>query len=159
MTAKSTGKNSQTPSKKQFAAKKIGGNLIVTIDKERFSKKVSAEEAEIILKKVALYNKRPSDTAKKAIVKMLTPEATKLTEQKETIKAKAKGIKQQLKKQVKGSKVATSPERNLLTELEEMLTADATAVDKFQELLNRFKKVEAARPEAVASSAPRRGEH
>lgn len=83
------------------AAKKIGANMIVMFGSEKHSRKVSMEEGDKILREVALYNKRPTEARKQTIIKLTTPEATKIKEAKEKTEAKIKGLKQQVKKEEK----------------------------------------------------------
>lgn len=91
-----------SPSKsEEFSAKKIGANLIVTIGTERYARKVSKEEGETILGKITIYNKKPTDSKKKEIIKLLAPVGTKVEEEKEKTKAQIKGVKHQAKKEGK----------------------------------------------------------
>jgi transcriptional regulator NrdR family protein len=161
-----------TPSKKEevkdgdFTAKKIGANLIVSVvgTTEKFTRKVTAEEGEKIMRKMALYNKKPTESGKKALIKLLTPELTKKKEDKEKVAVKTKAIKKQIKKitkrEAKKEAVAVEGRKDLMTELTELLTTDETAVGRLQALLNKFKKVEEAVPTATAAPTRRyRDEH
>lgn len=142
-----------------FAAKKIGSNIIISTGKERFSKKVTKEEGEAILKKIELYNKRPSDDKKKQIIKLVAPEAAKKSSEVEKIKSKAKGLKSQVKKAAKKNKTVNKDAKTFLVELEELLQSDETAVDTLQKILDKYKRVEEAKPAAVAAPVIRRGEY
>jgi len=145
----------------KFAAKKVGSNAIATIGKERFARKVTKEEWETISKKIGLYNKRPSENSKKALIKLLTPEAAKVKEEKEKVEAKVKGLKQQVKKEIKKEKGNKDKveQKDLLGQLEDLLISDETAVPKLQALLDKFKKVEEKAPAAKESPKPRSGEY
>lgn len=107
-----------------------------------------------------MYNKKPFDVLKASIIKMMSPAEAKAKEDKEKTTAKVKGIKQQIKKEVKksGSKKADAPKFDLLAELDKALTSSPESVSKFQELLNKFKKVEEKAPVAETTAAPRHGE-
>lgn len=146
----------------QFKAKKIGANMIATMGTEKYSRKVSKEEGDAIIKKITLYNKKPNETAKKAIIKMLTPESVKIKEEKEKNQAKVKGLKQQIKKESKKGvgvdKKVKKENKDLLGQLEDMLTDNPDAVDKLQALLNKFKKHEEKAPKERYTTNPRRGE-
>lgn len=150
-----------------FSAKKIGANIIVIGQKQdgtsdRLSRKVTKEEAEVISKKIALFNKKPSEATGKAIVKLTTPEAAKKQEEKETNEVKVKSLAKKVKqaaKQDKSSKEIVE-RKNVLEELEELLTNDETAVERIEVLLKKFKKVEdKVVPAAVPSSYRRPGEN
>src|ERR1044072_1226093 len=87
----------------QFSAKKVGTNLIVTFgkNKERWQKKVTADEFKKISDKITLYNKQPKDSTYDAIVKLMTPVESEKKATKEKVTAAKKGIKQQIKKETK----------------------------------------------------------
>lgn len=87
--------------KDQFAAKKIGANMVAKLGDEKYSRKVTMEEGEKIFKEIKIYNKKPSEERKQKIIKLLTPEATKVKEAKEKQDSKIKGVNQQLKKKDK----------------------------------------------------------
>jgi hypothetical protein len=82
----------------QMGFTKLGANLIIQLGTERWSRKVTIEESDIIKKKVLLYNKKPNDNLKLQIVKLMTPETVKKQQEKEKKEAQAKGVKQQVKK-------------------------------------------------------------
>lgn len=162
MTKTTTVVKSKFSPKDEFVAKKIGANLIVTIGKgkneERYGKKVTLEEAELVMRKMVNYNKRPTEGGKATIIKLLTPEATKIKEEQEKNKAKAKGLKQQIKKETKKS-MEDKPKRNILEEIEELVSTDDTAIPRLQAILDKFKKVEEAKPAPVAAKQRMTGEH
>lgn len=144
----------------KFAAKKIGANMIATVGTERYARKVTMEESEVIMKKITLYNKRPTETSKKALIKLLTPETVKAKEEKEKVEAKVKGLKQQVKKEIKKEKGNKDniEQKDLLGQLEDLFAADSEAVDKIQALLNKYKKAEEKAPEGQITKNPQRKE-
>lgn len=113
------------------------------------------------MKKAEMYNKKPTEMLKNAIIKLMTPAETKAKEETDKLKAKSKGLKQQVKKETRkgGDKKVAKEKFDLLDALDKALTEDATAVDKFQKLLDKFKKVEEAVPIAVSTPTPRKGEN
>lgn len=147
----------------KFVAKKLGANLIATIEgsTERYAKKVSIEEGKLIMDKMAIYNKRPSNAKKQEIIALLTPEAIKVKKEKETLVAKAKGVKQQVKKEIKKSKSKSDikEHKSLLEQLEAEIQADEAAIPRIQAILDKFKKVEKKAPEPVHTLTPRDGEY
>jgi hypothetical protein len=158
---KSTSKKTPVAEGK-FIAKGLGVTLIVTVEgtKERYSKKMSKEEKAAVIKEMEAYNKRPSATRKKKIIGLLAPEAVKKAAVKEATTAKIKGLKSQVKKIKKTNKKEEKEEKSILVQLEEALTQDATAVDKLQAILDKFKKKdEKVVPVAAVTSSPRGGEN
>lgn len=131
---KEEAKKEEAPS--QFAAKKVGSNLIVTIGTERYSRKVTSEEWESISKKILLYNKKPSEASKRAIVKILQPATTKDKEAKEVAETKIKGLEKQLKKKgkeevkvaAKAKKVVKSEANKSTSEGAEMIAYTKTGI-------------------------------
>ncbi len=87
--------------KDQIKGKKVGNTLILTIDKKLINKKVTKEETDTILAKVATYNKKPSDKQRDAIKKLMTPKAIEANKIKEKEKTKLKGLKTLVKKETK----------------------------------------------------------
>jgi len=142
----------------QFAAKKIGARIVANLGAGRFSKSVTKEEYQVLADKIAIYNKKPTEQKQKAIVKLLTPEASKKKEEKEIIEVKVKAVKKQIKKAAKITKKAPSEKRNLIQEFEDLVTTDETAIPKLQAILDRFKKVEEKAPTPQVTPAPRSGE-
>lgn len=142
--------------------KKIGNNLVASLGKEKFSKKLlDDKEYEAIEKKVLLYNKRPTEASKAAITKLLAPEATKVAKQKEDKKAVARGIKKQIKKVAKtkkANKEDTKGEMDLLKTLDSKVASSEVTVDQLQEIINKYKKVEEKAPEPQNTPKPRYGE-
>jgi hypothetical protein len=92
---------------------------------------------------------------------MMSPAEVKAKDDKEKATAKVKGLKQQIKKEVKktGSRKADAPKFDLLAELDKALTDSPESVDKFQKLLDKFKKVEEKAPVAETTRSPRGGEN
>jgi len=152
---------------KSFSAKKIGTNIIVMGEKEdgtseKLSRKVTKEEGDVIIKKITLFNKKPSDKVGKDIIKLVTPDAVKNKEEKEATETKVKALTKQVKKASKTDKSVegVKERKSILEELEELLSTDTTAVDKLQALLNKYKKVEEkVAPKATASTSIRTGEY
>lgn len=153
---------------KQFSYKKLGAILILQIgegaDTKTFSKKVTAEEFDIVSRKVLLYNKKPTQTNYDTIVKLMTPEAQKKKLEQEKTQAAVKGIKKQVKKATKAAnKTKTKEEKkDFLAQLEEFLQENPEGVAKLQIVLDKFKPIAApvipiAAPKEVAM--PRRGEY
>ncbi len=85
----------------KFVGKKIGVNIIVTHGKEKYSTKASKEDSEKIMQKIALYNKKPSDSLKNQIVKLLAPKTTEKKKEKEKVETEIKGYKKLAKKEIK----------------------------------------------------------
>jgi len=142
----------------QFSLKKIGANVIATLDgKKAGSRKISQEDYEIIVRKVTLYNKKPSETAKNTILKLLSPETTKKVKQKEDTETKIKGYKKLQKKESKKGRVIETVRKDVMEELEEMLETNKDNIGKVEAILAKFKKVEI--PVKETSSIPRRGEY
>lgn len=79
---------------KEIKAKQIGLSMLLVIDGKKYSKKCTKEEISSIKNKVLLYEKKPSETLKKQILKLID----KTIIEKETIKAKEKGLKKAIKK-------------------------------------------------------------
>lgn len=150
----------KTEALEKIKAKKIGANIVVTIGTEKYTKKGTAEEWEEIKKKVELYEKKPSEAGRKAILKLAAPETIKAKEVKEKNEAKAKGIKQQIKKENKKEKpkVVEAEKKSLIAQLEEELSDHPESVDALQKILDKFKKVEEKAPIAQYTKNPRRGE-
>lgn len=151
------------PVASEFAAKKIGVNFIATLKEDgkstKYSKKVTPEETEVLKKKIELYNRKPSDTLKETIIKLLAPEAVKKEKVKEDLTAKVKGIKQQAKKATKAVTKVSKEEKDVLKTLEADLTAGSVTVQEAQAIVNKFKKVEEVKASAVISSYRRSGEY
>lgn len=144
-----------------FQAKKLGANLIATVKgtQERYARKVNKEEGETIMKKMELYNKKPSAKLKTEIVKLMQPAAAIIAKEKEAVEAKAKGLKQQIKKETKKSKVSVDKvSKSLIEQLEEEIEYDGTAIPKLQAILDKYKKVEANAPTAQITKSPTRKE-
>jgi hypothetical protein len=150
-------KETKDSTQNKFKAKKIGANIIVTYNSEKYSRKVSKEESEILMRKMAFYNKKPSETGKKSIIKLLTPETTKRAKQKEETEAKIKGYKKLQKKENKKSKITESVKRDIMEELEEALASNKDNIPKVQSILDKFKEVEI--PKKEESPYGRRGEY
>jgi len=93
--------------------------MIVTNGSERFARKVSMEEGEMILKKVAAYNKSGSEKTLSAIVKSMTPEAVKAKEAKEKEKAKLKGKKKLVKKEIKENAKSEKTKKRIINNIVE----------------------------------------
>lgn len=145
-----------------FQAKKLGANLIATVKgtSERYARKVSKEEAEVIMKKMELHNKKPNAKLKAEIVALMQPATVAAKKEQEKVEAKTKGLKQQIKKETKKSKVKVDQaQKSLVQQLEEEISKDETAIPKLQAILNKYKKVEEKKPEAVTTSNPRGGEN
>jgi len=167
VTKKVVEKKTATPSTKtelkegSFEGKIIGANFIASVKgtKERYSVKVTKEQSEVIKKKMELYNKRPSAAKKAEIIKMLQPVATAAKVEAEKTEAKAKGLKQQIKKETKKSKTSVSKEqKSLIQQLEEEISHDETAIPKLQAILDKYKKVEEKAPVAQITGKPTRKE-
>lgn len=159
-TATATKKQNKTETSKQFSAKKIGANIIASYDGKKVgSRKVSKEEYDVIARKMAFYNKKPSDTGYKAIIKLLAPETSKKAAEKEATEAKVKGYKKLQKKEDKKAKADKKEDvkRDIMEELEEMLEVDKSSVSKVQSLLDKFKEVPV--PEKVESAKRYGGEY
>lgn len=145
-----------------FQAKKLGANLIATVKgtTERYARKVTKEEGETIMNKMELYNKRPSAKLKNEIVKLMQPATTTIVKEKEVAEAKTKGLKQQIKKETKKSKVSVDKDKkSLISQLEEELVKDPSAAPKLQAILEKYKKVEEKAPVAISTHSPRGGEY
>lgn len=155
-----TKKPASKGTKDQFVAKKIGANLIATFNKEKYARKVSKEEASIVMKKMEMYNKKPSDRMKAQIVKLLTPATIKAKQDEEAIEAKAKGIKHQIKKEVKRSKSKDSEKEriNLIEQVETAIRKNEVDVEQLQAMVDRYKKVEEKAPLSEQTTTPWRGE-
>lgn len=97
LTKKAPIKKSST--KDQFVAKKIGANLIATFNNEKYSKRVTKEEADVVMKKMEMYNKKPSDRMKSQIITLLTPATTAAKKQAEVVEMKKKGYQKLIKKE------------------------------------------------------------
>lgn len=112
---------------------------------------------------MAFYNKKPSDTGYKAIIKLLTPETSKKTKEKEDTEAKIKGYKKLQKKEVKKekedkkAKAAESVKKDIMEELEEVIENDKSNIAKVEEILAKFKEVKV--PEPVATPTPTKREY
>lgn len=143
--------------KNQFQAKKIGANIIVTFNSEKYSRKVSKDESDILMRKMSFYNKKPSETGKRIIVKLLTPEATKKVVEKEKVEAEIKGYKKLQKKADKKTKVSETVKKDIMQELEEVLQVDKESIVKVEAILAKFKTIEV--PQKEVSSYRRSGEH
>lgn len=72
--------------------KKIGNNLNLVINEQKYSKRVTKEEGEAILKKIALYNKKNSDKLEQDIIALMTSIAN--------VKAKQEVAKKSLEKKI-----------------------------------------------------------
>ena|SRR5580765_7369743 len=144
----------------KISAKKIGVNMIATIDGKKYSAKLSAENVEAVKKRIELYNKRPSETGKKAIIKLLTPETVKKEATKEKLKTKEKGYKKLVKRSIKQikAKSADKETRILIRDVEEALVAEDISVAELEELLRRAKGIEEKAPREQYTKDPRRGE-
>lgn len=155
-----------------MSLKKLGSKLVLTPAKG--AKPITRSPAtdkdyDAISKKVELYNKQPKDTTKAAILAMMQPKQAAEKAHTEKVVAAKKGIKQQIKKatktmKTKGDEAIIAPQRNLLEELDALLSSDPKAVDSLQALLNKYKKTEETKPEEIkphaqASPVRRRGEY
>lgn len=104
----------KAPTKKvleQLSAKKVGNNLIIIIDKKKYTKKVDAESVKRISNKILLYNKNNNQTIKNELLDIFEP--SRLVQ--EVQKSKEKGLKKSLKKAEReeeiGSKVAVNTKK------------------------------------------------
>lgn len=147
---------------KQIKAKRVGNNLIVMVGKDKLTKKVTAEEAETVLKQVEKFNKKPNEKLQASIVKAMAPKTLEEKVVKETKKAAAKGVKKQIKKATKKAPVKAKEKKDLVADIRkriegEGLTAEETSA--LEELLKKGKKVEEAAPAPAQSTYRRPGEH
>lgn len=157
---------SEKPSKQEatqqdkITAKKIGVNLIATIDGQKYSAKLDPEALEIVKKKIELYNKRNTDSNKKAIIKLLTPETVKKQVAKEKLEVKQKGIKKLVKKNLKEAKIKSGNKETkiLIKDVELALEAKDLTVAELEDLLRRAKGIEEKVAPAEVTEKPRGGE-
>lgn len=134
----------------KMSGKKLGANFILTIKEENkdtitLSRKVTMEEGAKLYKEIETFNKKASEKRFKDIIKLITPEAVKKAQTVENTKAAVKGIKQQVKKQVKakGKNGDVQEEKNFLTLMEDFLKSEESpevAVEKIDAVLAKFRK-------------------
>ena len=103
MTKTKTVTATKPSTKEDFQIKKIGANIIATFGKEKVSGKVSKEEAEKIMAKGKLYEKKPTAKGKSDLIQMITPKTTQARKAEEKTEAKIKGLKKLVKKEEKGT--------------------------------------------------------
>lgn len=138
----------------QFQARKIGVNLIITQGKDRYARKVSKEDAEVIMKKVELYNRKPTESNKKTIIRLMTPATTKKAETKERVEATVKGYKKLQKKQAKKSKISEHIKDDVMGELSKVLEEGRTTIGRMEDLLGKFANVAVPEKEISKTSSP-----
>lgn len=101
----------------EIKCKQIGQNMIVIIDNEQYSKKIiDTKDRDSLKNKVLLYNKKPSDSLKNQILKIISPTVVA----KETKAIKKKGLEKAIKKESKKSSKSKNKGKNdnLVTKVE-----------------------------------------
>ncbi len=145
----------------KISAKKVGVNIISTIDGKTYSAKLSDEDKETLKTKIGMFNKKNTDTIKKAIIKLLSPVTAEKEAKKEKLETKQKGLKKLAKKTVKEAKAKAKPDKEtkvLIADVEKALTANDLTVEELEALLKKAKGVEEKAPVAATTSTPRHGE-
>lgn len=144
--------------KEKFSIKRIGNNVVARFGSKGYSKKFSNEkEIENILNKAKLYDKKPTESRKNEIIKLLTPVATKKSEKAVVAKSVKRKIAKEVKKQEESKEKVD--QKSLLEQLEDELTTNPESVDALQTLLDKFKKpIESTAAVATPTSKPRSGE-
>ena len=160
------------PVKKQITGKKIGANLILTLDgaKKIGSRKVTQEEFEAITKKITSYNKKNSDKTYDDIIKMITPVAVAKKAEEAKKKVASKGVKQQIKKASKKKDSIIKEETEVIKDIDLVLelqhkidtkTVSQDEVKKLEKLLATLKekatKVEEVKKEVAAPEVHKTG--
>lgn len=141
----------------QLNPKIVAGNFIVTIDKKKYSKKVTEAEGELLFKKIALYNKKPTDTIKDYVIKALTPAAVKEKKEVDDLQAKKKGYEKLEKRKAKeGTKRTTA---DIIKDVEALVIEDEESIKKLQAILDGLKKTEEKVTPNPAQGPSRRGEY
>lgn len=147
----------------KISAKKVGVNIISTIDGKTYSAKLSDKDKEVLKKKIEMFNKKNTDANKKAIIKLLSPVATEKEATKERLETKQKGLKKLAKKTVKEAKAKSKskPDKEakvLIADVEKALSANDLTVEELEALLKKAKGVEEVAPKARITTNPRKGE-
>lgn len=147
--------------KNAIVAKKYGRNLVVVIDGEKKTRVIVTDkdkkDEESIKNKITLYNKKNNDLIKQEILYLVDSNKSKNDE----VKAKTKGLKKSIKKEVKNKEIKQIVKSNSSL-IEEIETSDLTSDDvaKLEKILAKTKsnQKQTASP-AHTTSTPRRGEY
>lgn len=153
---------------KPIKAQKVGKNLILVVDGKKLVKpNITEKDLTSIGNKVKLYNKKPTEAAKKVIMDLVDIKVT----EKATKEAAKKGVKKLVKKAIKKSKTSSKKvkedKKTIDTLTQEILDGKTKKEDLSPEniaalelLLENAKKVaEKVEPKAEQSTNKRSGEH
>lgn len=150
-------KEKETTPQKLITLKKVGSNVIASINGDTYKRKFSADEKEKVdeyMKGVENYNKKNNASFENDLKAFLTPKETKQRD----IEATRKSVKKQIEKEIENNKVVPKSRKELIKALdtdEELSLEDRQALQK---LLDKGKKVNTEQPKAVTSPVRRSGE-
>lgn len=128
----------------KFAGKKVGNKFIATLGTEKFSATVTKEQADVLIKKITLYNKKPTELNKKSIIKLLSPKAVEVKKTIEKQEAKKKGYEKLVKKEKTGNKKEVAKKKADFTKAKSASKSDGLDLVVFTDnsiVLKGFEKI------------------
>ena len=147
--------------KTEIVAKQYGRNLVVVINGVKKTRVINTPEdkkdAELIKNKVILFNKKNNNLLLEEINYLIDP----TLKEKDTIKAKEKGIKKSIKKEIKKeTKSKTTKKKDIaVNDLVNTLRTSKLSSDdisQLEEILNKAKGVKEATKASVTETKTRR---